>query len=273
MRLIRPAARTLAVVTAIVAATMSGAQAHEERAAGGYRMTVGWVSEPAYVGWPNAVGLRLVDVAGVPIGDPGGDLTVEVAFGDLSTGPRQMQPVLGSPGAFALPLVPTRPGTYTFRFVGSVRGEGVDQSFTGAHQSVREPTEAQFPVRDASAGQLAARLDRLGPRVEASATRAEADARQARRAGDRATWLAGAAMVVGLVALALPIVRRRRPSPGAEHDAGVPSQAQEPAPGRAEASGWEPRRAGDRTTWLAAVAVLVGIVAVRVSTRRGRRRV
>ncbi len=193
------------------AATVGTVAAHEERGAGSYRMTVGWAEEPPYLGFANAVALRLTDATGASIADSA--LQVVVLFGQLSLGPTPMQPVPGSPGEYRLPLVPTRPGNYTFRFTGTVRGEPLDQSFTSSDRTfepVLEPSAIQFPAKDPSSGQLAARLERMEGRTERLAAAAQSAAADARADARRATWLAAAGTGLGLLALGMAAMRGRK---------------------------------------------------------------
>lgn len=56
------------------------------------RAVVGWATEPAYVGYPNAVQIRLSN-GNTPIADPGADeLKVEVLFGDQKTAALPLEP-------------------------------------------------------------------------------------------------------------------------------------------------------------------------------------
>lgn len=64
----------------------------------------------------------------------------------------------GRPGEYRAWVTPTRPGAYTFRITGLIRGQGVDESFT--ENDVEEATNIAFPVRDPSTAQLATRVDR-----------------------------------------------------------------------------------------------------------------
>src|SRR5207247_5362772 len=64
-------------------------------------------------------------------------------------------------------LIPTSPGTYTFHFVGSIKGQKVDQTFTSSEKtfdSPRAPSEVEFPAKNPATADLAARLERLRDR-------------------------------------------------------------------------------------------------------------
>lgn len=189
----------------------AGAQAHERRTVGPVSFVVGWVNEPSYAGFLNAVQLRVSDAAG-PITDVGDALKVEVRFGDQKVGPVTMAPAFGSPGEYRSNLIPSRPGVYTFRFVGTLRGQQLNESFTSSDttfESPKEPTEAEFPVKDPTTAQLAGRLDRVEPRIDALAT-ARSEAQDAKDAAGRATLIGVAGLLVGAVGVGLAVAGRRR---------------------------------------------------------------
>lgn len=196
----------------LVGPVASRAYAHETRPAGPARMTVGWVNEPTYVGFLNAVQVRLADDSG-PITDVGDGLKVEVTFGDQKIGPLALAPAFESPGEYRAPLVPSRPGTYTFRFVGTVKGQQIDLSFTSSEttfDSPKDTADIEFPVKDPSRGQLASRVDRIEPRLDQVRTAVESDVDDAKSAASRATALAVVGMVVGVAGIAVGVTARRR---------------------------------------------------------------
>ena len=187
--------------------------AHEERKVGSYQVAVGWADEPTYVGFKNAVEIILKDTKGKPVLNLGDTLKMEVVFGDQKSGLLTLEPAFdveegfGTPGDYQASLIPTRPGTYTFHFVGSIKGQKVDQTFTSSEKtfdSPRAPSEVEFPAKNPATADLAARLERLSPRVDtaqAAATAGQAAAAQAR-------VLAAVALIAGVVSLAS--ARRRR---------------------------------------------------------------
>jgi hypothetical protein len=147
--------------------------AHEHRQVGEYEMVVGWIDEPAYVGYKNGVQLRLVDAAGNPVLDLGDDLKVTVAFGDQKTEPAVLTPAFGAasgrPGEYRATLIPTRPGIYAFHFMGAIKDQKVNEVFTASPQTfdpVRDSSEIEFPAKDLTRADLALRLQRMAPRLD-----------------------------------------------------------------------------------------------------------
>jgi hypothetical protein len=211
--------RTLYVIPAVAALALSvplglvpTVDAHEHRQVGPVEMTVGWADEPTFAGQKNAVQLLLKDSSGKPITDLGDTLQVRVTFGSQQTAPlplsRAFGKSFGTPGDYRAAIIPTRPGNYTFHFVGTVGQQKIDQSFSTSDTTfdpVSDASEIQFPVKDPSAGEMAGRLDRLGPRVDA----AQSSARDAGAAASQSRTLAVAGIVVGGVALVVGLLARR----------------------------------------------------------------
>src|SRR5205823_3866911 len=110
----------LAMSAALVVMTAGTAFAHEARDVGQFKVEVGWATEPAYTGDPNAIQFILHDANDQPITDLGDTLKVEASFGDKKSGPLDIKPAFsdeeGTKGDYRSDLVPTRPGKYTFHF-------------------------------------------------------------------------------------------------------------------------------------------------------------
>jgi hypothetical protein len=147
--------------------------AHEHRQVGSYEMVVGWAEEPTYVGVKNGVQVRINDAAGKPFLGLGDTLRVEVIYGKQKTEAVPLVPAFGGkfgrPGEYQAAIVPTRPGEYTFHFVGTVKDQKVDETFTASDHTfdlVRDSSEIEFPARDPSRAELAARMQRMGPRID-----------------------------------------------------------------------------------------------------------
>jgi hypothetical protein len=171
LRLRMPIAGSIAIALALIPAT---ALAHEVRPVGGYVLRVGWQDEPAYTSQQNAVQLLLTDSKGKPVTDLGDSLKVQIVYQGLAMPAMTLDPTydpdtgLGKPGEYLATVIPTRPGDYSFRFSGTVRGQSVDQSFMSGPQTfdaVRDPATVEFPVKDPTKAQIAQRLERLDSRL------------------------------------------------------------------------------------------------------------
>lgn len=181
------AAVVAACAGVLVVAVVAPASAHQHRHVTGFETAVGWLEEPAYAGFRNAVYIRIErEVGGAAAGGEHShtdgntrpvekaSLQVEVLFGDETstdkTEPMPLEPAFDEPGVFTAFIIPTRPGTYTFHIFGTVGNKAFDEFYTsgeaganpdseGTYNDVREPKEAQFPQQDPSAADLDSEVD------------------------------------------------------------------------------------------------------------------
>ena len=181
------------------------AGAHEVRRVGAYSFTVGWGSEPAYVGQENSVQLILSNKAtGKPVVNLGTTLHVTVLFGtqamvfelvptfDPDTG-------LGTPGDYRAWLFPTAPGSYTFHFSGTIGSQKIDQSFTSGpttFATVEDPAAVEFPVQTPTMTELSQRVSVALPHLASSA-----QASRAQLFGVIGIVVGAMGLIVALVAL------------------------------------------------------------------------
>jgi len=203
----------LLALLGIVLALAGPAAAHERRTVGAYVMSVGWADEPPYAGVRNGVQLLLKDASGKAVTDLPEDLKVEIIFGAQKMGPLSLEAAFGrnfgTPGDYRADVIPTRPGNYTFHFVGSLNGQQIDQSFTSSEKTfdpVREAAAIEFPAKDPSPGEMAVLLERLGARVETT----QSSARSATAAAGQARTLAIVGIVVGVAGMVMSLAGNRK---------------------------------------------------------------
>jgi hypothetical protein len=190
------------VVLALMLLFGQAASAHERRGVAEHEIVVGWDVEPAFTGVANAVGVRVTQQgSGEPV--EGLQLRVEILFGDKDstrkTSPLDLAPAFNETGKYSAPIVPSRPGTYTFHMTGQLDGEPFDQYFTsgeGTFDSVKDPQE--FPVEDPTRGELAERLSRVDARIQTSTQKAEEAAGTTRS-------LALGGIALGVIALSVAL--------------------------------------------------------------------
>jgi hypothetical protein len=177
---------------------------------------VGWSEEPAYSGLKNSVQVLVTDATGNPITEVASALNVEVRKGsETITLPLEAS---DTPGEYRAWVTPTRPGTYVVRLTGTVRGQPVDESFTSSNATFNDVEDLggiQFPARDPSPGEVATRLDRQIPRLEAALRTADDRVERARTAAVVALSLAAFSLVVAGLALVVAVRRRLAPGDGA----------------------------------------------------------
>ena len=223
-----------AAVTTIIAPT--AALAHEERQVGDYQFVVGFLDEPAYEGERNAVSLRVTkareedhsgddhgaedddstctdmdsedddhddghEVEMVPVEGIESTLRVEVthvASGVSKT--MNLRAVFGEPGHYAADLIPTSPGHYRFRFVGSIDGEAIDATYDsrsggGDFDDVQVASAIHFPEPVSSSREL-----------ESVVRGGQTATQQAQDAAVRAEDSASSASTLGLIGVVLGVI-------------------------------------------------------------------
>ena len=183
------------------------AAAHEERQVGGFHMAVGFGQEPAYAGQPNSVQL-LLSKGDKPVTDLGDTLSVSVGFGDqskdVSVEPFFEIGEFGTPGDYRAWFIPTRAGQYSFHLTGTIHGTKIDETFTSGPKTFDDavsPADVEFPVQDPTNGELADRLDREIPRLEASIAAVKSSAASAADDASSARNLALVGVVLGALGL------------------------------------------------------------------------
>jgi len=193
--------RILICAIFLTLALTGSALAHEHRHVGAYEMTVGWADEPSFVGFKNGVQL-ILHASEKPVLDLGDTLKVEVIFGSEKIGPLSLErafgKTFGTAGDYRASLVPTRAGTYTFHFIGAIKNQKVDQSFTCSEKTfecVDDTSGIEFPAKDPSRAELAGRVERLNPRIDA----VQDAAATSRTLGIAGIVLAAAAIVLNLL--------------------------------------------------------------------------
>lgn len=210
MSRIRTAAALAAagVLTMLILLPASPVRAHEGREVGDVVMLVGFGNEPAVAYEPNWVSLTLTDHDSEQPILNGVDLEVEISYGEEST-TMAMEPAFGDTGEYRAVFVPSRPGDYAFRFVGSVRNQDLDEEFTSGPDTfspANDPAEISFPAQDPTVAEVADRLEQETTRLSESITQLEQSIAAEDTAGEEdpaaeARTLAMIALIVGAVAL------------------------------------------------------------------------
>ncbi len=134
----------------------SPAFAHEGREVGEYRLVVGWLEEPTYEGYMNAM---LVRVTRLPSGSPEapveglqGSLLLEVTHvSSESSRVLNVRALPDEPGHYVADFIPTAAGVYQVRVFGAIEGTIVDETFIsegggGDFDDVLSSAALQFPV-------------------------------------------------------------------------------------------------------------------------------
>jgi len=160
-------------------ATSSAASAHIVKQFGSYSIALGWLTEPTFVGEPNAVVAIVTDDKGKPVNDlASGDLTVVVSAGGQTSAALPLDPSydpdtgFGTQGLYFTDVIPTQPGDYTFHLSGKVHDAVVDETATSSDttfNAVEDPASVQFPVKVPTTTEISDKVDRLDARVQTAA--------------------------------------------------------------------------------------------------------
>jgi hypothetical protein len=208
----------MVVTTAAIAGAMvAGAHptgvafAHERRVVGSYTLIVGYFVEPAYVGDKNAIELKVTTTKGEPVDGLEKTIKAAIAFGGGQFKEFPLRPWPSTPGGYLADVIPTRVGSYRFRFTGTIGTSKIDEEFEsgpGRFADVESTDKLQFPdvvAVPATIAQSAKRAEERALAAEAALQEVTAQAESARIAG-----LAGlVAGVAGAALSAVALLRRR----------------------------------------------------------------
>jgi hypothetical protein len=158
------AALAVMMSVALALALSAPALAHERRMVGPYQLVVGWLAEPAFQGQANAASVRITDTRVTPAKAVEGlqeTVRIEISSGGLAPYRGTVRAVFGQPGLYALDIIPTAAGSYSFHISGKVETLDVNEVFEsgpGRFDDVRAQTELQYPTKAPVADELAERL-------------------------------------------------------------------------------------------------------------------
>ncbi len=151
----------VSIVSLVLLAVIPGmALAHDTRNIGQYRLTVGFIVEPAFEGQKNGVDLRVLRVqkegdkeVTTPV--EGLEKTLQVEITHVSTGVSKtfaLRTIFRDPGHYTNDIVFTAPGVYQMRFFGTIEGAAVNETFVsrgggGNFNDMQSSADMQFPER------------------------------------------------------------------------------------------------------------------------------
>lgn len=206
----------------IVAAFAVPASAHLHERVGDIEFTVGWVSEPAFAGEPNTIQVFVNEAPaegeeeGPPVDSRQVKLTVEVIFGDKDATVKMpavpLEPfAFGSPGELRIEtFVPSRSGTWTMHFKGTIKGMAFDKFYTSGSKGAIEGTEysdveavaaVSFPEKDQTNADLTRALDQARKTAATATQAAKDEAKNAKLFGF-------IGIGIGVLALLVALLRR-----------------------------------------------------------------
>jgi hypothetical protein len=132
---------------------VAGVSAHETREVGDFEFVVGFMNEPAYVNELNGIDLRISYAdSGDPVENAQESLNAVISYGEEST-EVDLRARWGQPGAYTADVVPTVTGAYSFRFVGEIDGQEVDETFRAGPDTfseIQDRDALEFPANPPS---------------------------------------------------------------------------------------------------------------------------
>lgn len=136
------------------------ASAHISREFGDYTVQIGWDDEPVYSGLSNMAYVAVKKGSGdnvEPVINALKDVQILVKYGTV-TKELDFVPSEKENGAYVAPIIPTRVGSYSLVFKGSVEGQVIDSEIP--LDDVHSITELNFP-QASSGGEDAANLGQV----------------------------------------------------------------------------------------------------------------
>jgi hypothetical protein len=177
------------------------ASAHERRDVGPFSFVVGWVNEPALLNQPNSVDLRITKTAdSSPVVGAEKSLKVEIqAEGQKLNA--DLSPRFNTPGAYNANLTPTKAGSFTFVFTGTIDGTPINETFKagqGTFGLIEEPKA--FPAPLPAIQDVAKSVDALKEGTGSASTRSSSS-----DSGDTAMIIAIVSLIVGGAGLGIGV--------------------------------------------------------------------
>jgi hypothetical protein len=158
----------LALVATIVFVSPLGvkpAEAHITKVYGNYLVQIGWDNEPVYTGLVNAAQVTIKKGSGdtaKPVINALKDLQISVKYGSV-TKPLDFLPSSTVDGQYHAVLIPTKVGTYSLVFTGTVEGQAVDDEIS--LDDVASVDTLNFPPSTGSSQDATANVGQLGTLV------------------------------------------------------------------------------------------------------------
>lgn len=162
---------------AVLAAPTAAAHATKTTGDGKFKITWGWVEEPATTYSSNALDLRIVDAAtGAGIGDlEKANLTVRLHHADDEMVFAALRTQFGKGAGnytSSEPITPTAPGLYTLHVSGKIDGTDVDIEIAANHD-LAGIEETYWPEKPGTDAELEARIAQLEAKVQALEAKAQ----------------------------------------------------------------------------------------------------
>lgn len=156
------------------------AEAHITKVFGNYLVEVGWGNEPAYSGLVNSAQVTIKKGSGdsaKPVINALKDLQISAKYGTV-TKPLDFLPSSTVDGQYDAVLIPTRVGTYSLVFAGTVEGQAINAEITlddvASVDALNFPPSTGSSQDTANVGQLGTVINQLTSDIEDAKSNADA---------------------------------------------------------------------------------------------------
>jgi hypothetical protein len=194
----------IALLAALAGTFLLGgsAAAHERRNVGPFSFVVGWINEPALLNQPNSVDLRITRTAdSSPVTGAEKTLKVEIQADGQKLN-ADLTPRFNTPGAYNSSLTPTKAGSFTFIFTGTIDGTPINETFKagqGTFGLIEEPKA--FPQSLPAIQDVAKSVDAIREGNVAAAAAGKSDSSDS----NTALIVAIVSLIVGAAGLGLGV--------------------------------------------------------------------
>jgi hypothetical protein len=173
----------LATMIFVSPISVKPAEAHITKVFGNYLVEIGWDKEPVYTGLQNAAQVTIKKGSGdsaTPVINALKDMQISIKYGGV-TRPLDFLPSNTVDGQYDAPIIPTRIGTYSLIFKGSVEGQTIDAEIqlddVASVDALNFPPSNISSDNSASVGQISNLANQLTNDVEEAKNNAEAAAK------------------------------------------------------------------------------------------------
>ena len=156
------------------------AEAHITKVFGNYLVEVGWGNEPVYSGLENSAQVTIKKGSGdsaKPVINALKDLQISVKYGTV-TKPLDFLPSSAVDGQYDAVLIPTRIGTYSLVFTGTVEGQAIDAEIplddVASVDALNFPPSGGSSQDTTNVGQLGTVINQLTSDIEDAKNNADA---------------------------------------------------------------------------------------------------
>jgi hypothetical protein len=173
----------VATIVFVSPLSVKPAEAHITKTFGNYLIEVGWDKEPVYTGLENAVQVTIKKGSGdsaKPVINALKDMQISVKYGGV-TKPLDFLPSSTVDGQYDSPLIPTRVGTYSLVFKGTVEDQAIDTEIAlddvASADALNFPSSTGSSADNSNVGQVGTILNQLTNDIEEAKNNADAAAK------------------------------------------------------------------------------------------------